>query len=456
MLAAMRERVLGTYAGADALVAATWGAPAVIMYVLRYHDALGPQPKAAPNSIWRMEDISTPKLSEESGYVSPNVNTLYGFGFLDLAREPVILSVPDSHGRYYVVEIVDLWTNAFAYAGGMATGYKGGTFALAGPGWEGSLPSGVGRIDCPTRWVLIQPRVHIKNPTDLVEARKVLEAITVQGLAQYAGHPAPSTPAYDYAAPRLKDPKLPVSAMDFQDPLQFWEILSAAMNENPPPGEQTKALLPMFALLNLKAGIPWDRSKVDPIVLNSMENAAANLGNVLTLLPEGRLVNGWRVPSPTIGAFGTDYLMRAITARVGLTANTPREAVYYTAGMDNEGNRLIGSQRYTVTFKKTPPVVEPGFWSLTLYDFSNNYTVPNPIDRYSLGSDDGKMKLNPDGTLTIYVQKESPGPDREANWLPAPAGLFYLALRAYAPGAAMVDSLTDPTAYEPPTVAIVK
>jgi len=244
--------------------------------------------------------------------------------------------------------------------------------------------------------------------------------------------------------------------MDFQDPLQFWEILSAAMNENPPPEDQAKALLPMFEPLGLKLGTTWDRSRVNPIVLNSMKIAAVNIGAMLSQLPQGRSVNGWQIPSPALGNFGTDYLLRAVVARVGLTANTPREAIYYMSGKDSEGNWLTGAHRYTVTFTKTPPVIAPGFWSLTMYDSENNYTVPNPIDRYSLGSDNKEMKFNRDGSLTIYVQKDSPGPDHEANWLPALPGNFYLILRSYAPGEAMVRSLTDQTAYAPPTVALVK
>ena len=162
-----QAKALEDWTYAVALDAANWGSPAVIMYNMRASDAVGPKPKAAPNTIWRMENISTPQLSVESGYVTPNVNVIYGFGFLDLGPEPIILSVPDSKGRYYLVEIVDMYSNAFAYAGGTATGYKGGKFALVGPGFKGTLPAGVQRIDCPTRWTLIQPRVHVINPTDL-------------------------------------------------------------------------------------------------------------------------------------------------------------------------------------------------------------------------------------------------------------------------------------------------
>lgn len=154
--AAERAKAVSAYSEALGVSAALWGSPLVTMYSLRYNDAVGPRAKAPPNAIWRMEDISAPELSQEAGYVTPNVNTLYGFGFLDLAAQPIILTVPDSGGRYYMVEIVDFWTNAFAYAGGTATGYKGGKFALVGPGWKGRLPPHIKRIDSPTRWVLIQ------------------------------------------------------------------------------------------------------------------------------------------------------------------------------------------------------------------------------------------------------------------------------------------------------------
>ena len=150
-----QAKALEDWTYAVALDAANWGSPAVIMYNLRANDAVGPKPKGAPNTIWRMEDISTPELSVEAGYVTPNVNVIYGFGFLDLGPEPIILTVPDSNGRYYVVEIVDMYTNAFAYVGGMATGYKGGKFALVGPGFKGKIPEDVQRINCPTRWTLI-------------------------------------------------------------------------------------------------------------------------------------------------------------------------------------------------------------------------------------------------------------------------------------------------------------
>ncbi len=457
-MAPMQARAFDEWAYSLALQAASWGGPIVTMYALRYNDAIGPDAKARPNSIWRMEDVSTPDLSREAGYVTPNVNVIYGFGFMDLSREPIILEAPDSNGRYYMVEIVDMWTNAFAYVGGKATGYKGGKFALVGPGWEGDLPSGVQRIDCPTPWVLLQPRVHIyvDGKTDLPGAREVLESIHTVALAEFTGKPALAPLQYDYPAPVAANPDLPVSVLDYKDPLQFWELLMAAMNENPPPQDQITALLPMFKPLGLELGKPWDRSILGPEIFATMSKAAKNIGQILAHLPAGRIYKGALIPPPSIGNFGTDYMTRAVIGRIGLTANTPNESVYWMYTLDNKGQPLTGANKYAMTFKEGIPFYEPGFWSITMYDAANNYTVPNPINRYMLGSDTPEIKKNADGSFTIYIQTESPGKDKESNWLPAPPGRFYLTPRAYAPKPETIRILTDPESWPVPEVVPVQ
>jgi len=439
-----------------AVQAATWGSPVVIMYALRNNDAMGPNPKAPPNSIWRMENTSTPELAEKAGYVLPNLSVIYGFGFLDLRQEPVVLTLPDSGGLYYMVETVDMWTNAFSYPAGAEAGYKGGKFAYVGPGWKGELPPGVKRIDAPTPWILIQPRVHLPQQSGLAAARKVLAEITTQGLSAYMGKPAPPAPTYDYAAPNFVNPKLPVSTLDFRDPLQFWEILSAAMNENPPPRDEIDAVLPMFKPLGIEPGKQWHRSGVNPIVLKAMARAAEAIPNILAKLPAGRPVNGWYMPPPTMGTYGKHYAIRALVARNGLTANTPKEAIYFLANLNSEDKPLTGANKYTMTFKHTPPFFQPAFWALRMFDATNYYPVPNPINRYVLGSDYPDMKKNPDGSLTIYLQHTSPGEEKEANWLPAPAGPFLLILGTYAPGEALIESLSKPSTYTPPPAVVVK
>ena len=203
-------------------------------------------------------------------------------------------------------------------------------------------------------------------------------------------------------------------------------------------------------------GKPWDRSRIDPVVTEAMAKVAKGLGTTLALLPGAAFRNGWRWSAPTIGDFGTDYLTRARTARNGLTANTPREAIYIAGFAGSDGKPLSGSNRYAVTFKALPPVVEPGFWSLTLYDSANNYPVPNPINRYALGSDDKTLKLNQDGSLTVYLEKGSPGPAKEANWLPTSAGQYYLLLRAYAPSEALLRAQTEPDGFPLPPIELVE
>jgi hypothetical protein len=453
------EQAQATWAGSLALQAATYAAPLVAMYNLRASVALGPKPKAPPGAIWRFEDIATPTLAAQSGYVTPNVNVVYGFGFADLKQEPHILTAPDSGGRYYMVEVVDMWTNAFAYPAGGPSGYKGGRFAFVGPGWTGMLPADVRRIDCPTRWIEFQPRVYVKDQADLPAALAVLRAIKLQGLSEYSGGAPLKAPTYDYDAPRM-NPKVATSMMQFDDPLQFWSIFASAIAENPPPQNEIDSVLPQFKYLGIELGKPWSAAGVGPVYLTEMKKAAQSLGGMIaqSVALIGLVKNGWLIPPADVGFGGADYMSRGGVAVFGLTANTPIQAIYYTGTADGNGEPFTGEQNYTVTFTGAMTYaqpVPPGFWSLTMYDGVTRYSVPNPINRYSLGSSND-LKRNADGSLTLYLQHNSPGADKEANWLPAPAGPFYLILRNYAPTPAVAEGLKDPASFEgPPAVTPV-
>jgi hypothetical protein len=356
--------------------AAIYGAPLVAMYLLRQSVCFGDKPKAAPGEIWRIKDITTPAIAEQAGYVT-NVNVVYGFGFMDLGREPVILSVPDSKNRYYMVEICDMWSNAFAYTAGVARGYKGGTFV--GPGWKGILPAGVTRIDAPTRWVELQPRVHVKNQDDLVEAERVLNAITVKGLSEHTGGGLLARTGYIYLSPKI-NPHVASSMLNFEDPVQFWETFSTAMNENPPPTNEIKTVLPQFKSLGIELGKLWKPDDVSPFVVDVMKRVAANVGamsvGIMPLL--GKLSNGWVIPSPNVGTFGADYPGRAAVAVFGLTANTVKEAIYYAGVLDGNHEQMTGAKKYTMHFKKPMHYLQPqppGFWSLTMYDGVSRLTL---------------------------------------------------------------------------------
>ncbi|WP_170153209.1 DUF1254 domain-containing protein [Roseiarcus fermentans] len=441
------------WSGSLAVQAATYAAPMVAMYLLRDATCFKPGAKAKPNAIWRIENIATPEIAAQSGYVTPNVNVVYGFGFMDLAAEPIILSAPDSRGRYYMIEVCDMWTNAFAYPAGGPSGYAGGTFALVGPGWKGQLPPDVTRIDCPTRWIELQPRVFVKDQADLAGAEAVLSAITVKGLAERRGGPAPAPADYRYEAPKIA-PNVASSQLLFDDPLQFWSIFTATMNENPPPAAEVEAVLPMFKYLGIELGKPWKPEAVNPAVLAEMKQAAAGVGKLMAanVAIRDSLQGGWAIPPGNVGMPGADYLTRAIIAVVGLTANTVEQAIYYNGLLDSEGAPLTGAKRYTATFSQPMTYIEPvppGFWSLTMYDNVTKLTVTNPIDRYSLGASD-PIKRDADGSFTLYIQRESPGADKESNWLPAPAGPFYLILRNYAPAPAAVKAIASGVAFKGP------
>lgn len=446
-------KAAASWAGALALQAATYGAPIVAMYNLRATVCFGPNAKAPPGKIWNFEDIATPSLAAESGYVSPNVNVVYGFGFADLGQEPYVLTAPDSGDRYYMIQVVDMWTNAFAYPVGGPSGYKGGKFAFVGPGWKGALPEGLTRIDCPTRWIEIQPRVHVKNEADLPGAQTVLRAIKLQGLAEYTGEAAPTPPVYDYEGPKM-NPKVASSMMEFDDPIQFWSIFAAAMNENPPPQDEITAILPQFNYLGIEFGKPWNSAGVNPVYLAVMKKISQELAPTVvqsaTII--GGAKNGWVIPPANVGNAGKDYMSRCVVAIFGLTANTPIQAIYYPTAVDGANEPLTGAKKYVMTFMGAMDFVQPvppGFWSLTLYDGVTRYTASNPINRYSLGSDDALTK-NPDGSFTIALQHDNPGPDKEANWLPAPAGPFYLILRNYAPVPAVAQGLRNVGTFQGP------
>ncbi len=422
-----------------ALQAASWGAPIVTMYNLLYNSMLKPDAPSKPNQVWTLD---------QNSYPTPNVNVISAYAFLDLSREPLILSAPYSQGRYYMIQFVDMYTNSFAYVGGSATGYEGGQYVVAGPQWRGELPASIPRIVAPTPWVWLQARVHVVNENDLAEAKKVLNGITVQTFSDYNKQKSSSLvdSFNNLIIPQLNNPN--ISALDFKDPMQFWRILSTAINKNPPSEYEIKYLLPLFKPLGIELGKTWNPDQLAAPVLASMRLAAKNIANINQYLPIGRIDNGWFIPPANMGNFGTDYYLRSVVARLGLTANTPQEAIYFVLKSDTTGHALSGENKYTLKFKE-PPYKKPGFWSLTLYNAENNNTIANPLNRFSIGSDKA-IQAGPDGNLTIYVQKNSPGKSNESNWLPSGAGPFYLILRVYAPGAALIKSLSDPEAYIPP------
>jgi hypothetical protein len=213
-------------------------------------------------------------------------------------------------------------------------------------------------------------------------------------------------------------------------------------------------VLPQFKYLGIGLGQKWQRESINPLILNEMKSAAQRIAPMMMpLIPILSVTaNGWNIPPANVGMPGADYPGRAIVAVFGLTSNTPEEAIYYTSITDGSGQKLTGAKRYTLTFGEQLgciKAVAPGFWSITAYDSATGYTIPNPIDRYALGSDDN-LKRNADGSFTLYVQRDNPGTDREANWLPISPGAFYLIIRVFAPVPEVAAALKDQATFPGP------
>ena len=319
-----------------------------------------------------------------------------------------------------------MYTNAFAYPAGGASGYKGGKFALVGPGWKGTLPAGVTRIDAPTRWIELQPRVNVKSEADLPAARKVLKAITLQGLSEYTGGAAPARPAYHYEVPKMT-PGVATSHMQFDDPLQFWSIFSAALNENPPPASEIDAVLPSFKYLGIELGKQWKPDDVPAGHPGPDEEPPRRASATLRSAPcrsPARLRTAGSFRPTTRAMPGPTICPGSCVAVFGLTANATDQAIYYSGVLDGNNKPMTGAKRYTLTLK--PPMgyarpVAPGFWSVTMYDRVTNYTAPNPINRYHL-ADYNDLRKNADGSITIYMQRAAPAPTRKRTGCRRPRG----------------------------------
>ena len=377
-----------------------------------------------------------------------NVDTLYSSAWLDLSKEPMVLSVPDTNGRYYMMPMLDAWTNIFASPGKRTTGTKAGHFAVTGPGWSGELPKGVQEIKSPTDMVWIIGRTQTNGPKDSAAVHKIQDGYKLTPLSAF-GKP--------YKAPEgTLDPNVdmktpPVVQLQKMDASAFFSRMAAVMKSNPAPASEA-AIVEKLAKIGIVPGQKFDPAKLDPDFAKGLEKSVQVAMEKLDAASKetGAPVNGWRVPPMILGNFGSEYGVRAVVALIGLGANEPKDAVYPSAFVDGEGKPLSGANKYVLHFDKgeEPPV--NAFWSVTMYT-PQSFFVANPLNRYAVSSW-MPFKKNADGSLDIYIQSQSPGKDKEANWLPAPEGEFNLTMRMYWP------KETDPTilngSWKPPAVKV--
>jgi hypothetical protein len=417
-----------------------YGLPIVMNYAVMYEyavDRTSGQFKAPFNEIKNEPRVYTYK---DTAIVTPNSDTPYSFLWMDLRAEPLVLSVPAvEKGRYYAVQLEDGNTFNFGYIGSRATGNEAGDYLVAGPDWKADAPPGIQKVfHSTTQFALAGYRTQLFNPADMPNVIKVQAGYKVQPLSAYLKQPAPP------AAPAIEFPKIDKEMVK----TRFFEYLDFAL-QFAPPGPEEQAIREKLARIGVGAGKTFDFQDLSPEhkaeVALGMKDGDAKIKQFLaTGLKQ---INGWTV----VSAFGDraffhgDWMLRAVGAVSGIYGNDAVEAVYPVTKALATGEELDGSKHnYTLTFAKGqfPPV--NAFWSVTMYDGKTQLLIENPISRYLINSPMlPKLKKNADGSLTLYIQKDSPGKAKESNWLPAPNGPIYLVMRLYWPK-------TEPPSILPP------
>ncbi len=368
------------------------------------------------------------------GVSAPNADTLYSLAWIDLGPEPMVFSHPDMGKRFFLFEMVDLWMTIVETPGTRTAGGKAATYLITGPGRQGTVPPGMQQIKSPTRYLVILGRTYADgSEKDYQIVNALQEQFKLVPLSAY-GKP------YTFKAPPVDPnpgfsmtdkPQVVINQMDIST---YFNMMAKLMGGSAPPAAEDKALVARMAKIGLVPGQTFDLAKLDPAAqaalkdLNTtaMQRINENKGMM------GVVENGW-VITKGLGRYGTNYLKRAVVAAFGWPANLQEDAVYPYTEVDSQGQTLSGAHKYTLTFPKgqTPPV--KGFWSITCYLIDDGWWfVPNSLNKFTV-SPRNKLKFNPDGSLTLYFQNESPGKAKEENWLPAPKGDFILMMRMYWP-----------------------
>lgn len=380
-----------------------------------------------------------PPASDKS-VVRTNYDTLYSLTYLDLLKEPVVVSVPDTAGRFYILPLLDMWSDVFASAGWRTTGTQAANFLVTPPGWSGTVSADFTRIDAPTPYVWIIGRTKTDGPPDYEAVRKIQAGFKVTLLSEWGKTPKP----VEFKADPSVDMKTPPREQVDRMPVGRFFTYAAELMGQQPPHVTDQPILAQMKKLGIEPGKPFDIAKIDPIIAKALDTVAEDGQKLMDwkVPTVARVANGWSMNTDTMGVYGNYYLKRAIVARLGLGANLPEDAIYPMNLADESGKLLDGSNRYTIHFDKasTPPV--NAFWSITMYDPDGN-AYPNSLERQVVSSW-MPFKYNADGTLDLYFQNESPGKSKEANWLPSPKGGFNLTMRLYSPKAEALTGRWNP------------
>jgi hypothetical protein len=368
---------------------------------------------------------------------SPNADFLYSQAWLDLSNGPVILSVPDTKGRYYLIAILDAWSNVAGSLGKRTTGTEKGEFAIVGPNWKGTLPGGVSEVRSPTNLTWLFARTQTSGGADADAAARIQNDFKLRPLQAGAkpgakGAAARTEPVIEATTPARDQ----VAAMNATT---YFTRVAMLLAKNPPAADDAP-MREKIAKLGIEPGRPFDMAKLDALSARSVEEGAKSAIDAITTSAKaasgGEIRSGWSF-DVTQGRWGTDYGRRAVAAFTGLGLNAPEDAVFMATDVDADGHKLEGTNRYVMHFdsKSLPPA--DGFWSLSAYDEKKHFTS-NPVNRYNLGST-SHLATNADGSIDLYVQNASPAAGRTANWLPAPSGRFNVILRIYWPKPEVIE-----------------
>ncbi len=370
--------------------------------------------------------------------VRPNFDTLYSSAWLDLTNGPVVVTAPDTQGRYYLLPMLDMWSEVFAAPGKRTTGTTAGNWALVPPGWRGELPAGIERIDAPTSHVWVIGRTQTNGQKDYDAVHKIQDGYTITPLASWGKTAKPGPTVFDPSVDIKTDPPQQVQSMTAD---AFFSYATELLKTNPPHASDWSTVARLSRIGIVRGQVFAPTATVRSVLNRAASDAFETMQTKLPTL--ARITNGWQINTDTMGSYGNSYLKRAIVAWTGLGANQPEDAIYPIAMTDADGKQILADNNYVLTFAKDELPPAGAFWSVTMYD-GDGYPVANEIRRFAIGDRDA-LKFNPDGSLDIFIQHESPGVDKQANWLPAPAkGKMSITMRLYAPKTKALDGRWNP------------
>ena len=386
---------------------------------------------------------------DDHAVTAPNADTLYTQAWMDVSKEPWVLSVPDMGDRYFLLPMLDGWTNVFQVPGKRTTGDKAQKYVITGPGWTGTLPSGVTEYKSPTGIVWLLGRIYCTGtPDDYARVHALQDKFSLVPLSSYGKPYTPLPGEVDNALDMKTAVRDQVDSLGVNE---YFTYLARLMKTNPPLPDDAPMVTKM-ASIGIVPGQDFDPNKLGALDKEAIK-AVPKLAQVkiLEYFKKAAVpVNGWAIMTKDIGVYGTNYIQRALVTAIGLGANRTQDAIYPTSDKDSDGKEYDGNKKYVMHFEKgqLPPV--NGFWSLTMYD-ANFFFVPNPINRYTLSARD-KFVTNADGSIDLYLQSESPEKAKVANWLPTPKARFIPMLRLYWPKdtpPSILDGTWKPPAIKP-------